>query len=284
MKLEDIISLARVRQWYKNLVVFLAIFFSGGLVQVNLLATIITAFISLCLISSAGYIINDILDVKNDRENPEKRKRPLASGRIKKGLALFLMIILVAGGFIIAETITIFFLYSTFFLFLATLLYTFVLKKIIFADVLSIAVLFVLRAVAGALAIKAVISPWLILGPFFLSLFLSLGKRHAELSLLKEKSQRSREVLKDYNFSLTTSLMIISTTLLIISYALYSFLSEYNYLIYTIPFALFVIFRFYYLIQQGSFIARHPEAVIQDLPMVIGMGLLVMATVMIIYG
>ena len=276
-------NLLRVRQWYKNLVVFLALFFSANLSDGGLLLTAILAFIALCLISSAGYIFNDIADRQQDRLHPEKKGRPLVSGIISLPIAILLaLLLLIAGGFI-AFTLGSAFLYITLTLFLLSLLYTFFLKKIVFADILTIASLFVIRAVSGAVAIHVTISPWLVLCPFFLSLFLSVGKRHAELHLLREKASATRKVLGEYNHELTDSLMVISTTLLVISYALYSCLSEYNYLLYTLPFALFVMFRFYYLINTGSVIARHAERVIKDWPMVIGIILWVLATAGLIY-
>ncbi len=292
MKIAAVIDLMRVRQWYKNLVVFLALFFSGNLFDWQLFLLVLLGFVIVCLTSSAGYVINDIIDLERDRAHPEKRNRPLASGKISNGGALILTFILLIGAafmmrilpVLFLPVVPLFFIYTVVVLFLLTLFYSSILKNIIFADVLTISTLFVLRAIAGAVMIDVVISPWLILGPFFLSLFLSIGKRHADLLLLKEKSFVTREVLKEYNVELTNSLMIISTTLLIISYALYSFLSDYNYLIYTIPFALFVIFRFYYLIQQGSVIARHPERIIRDRQIIGGILLWLLVTGFVIYG
>ena len=127
------------------------------------------------------------------------------------------------------------------------------------------------------------ISPWLILCPFFLSLFLSIGKRHADLNLLKDKAQKTRKVLREYNHGLTSSLMTISTTLLIISYALYCFLSIHPNLLYTLPFALFVIFRYLYLINKGSIIARHPEKIVKDSEMLTGVFLWIIITIVLLY-
>lgn len=280
----SLFNLLRVRQWYKNLVVFLALFFSANLFDGGLLLTTILAFFSLCLISSAGYILNDIVDRYQDRLHPEKKGRPIAAGIISLQIAVLLALILFIVGNVIAFALGTSFLYLVLALFFISLLYTFVLKKIVFADILTIASLFVIRAVSGAVAIEVTISPWLVLCPFFLSLFLSVGKRHAELHLLQEKASAARKVLGEYNHELTDSLMVISTSLLIISYALYSFLSDYNYLLYTLPFALFVMFRFYYLINSGSAIARHAERVIKDWPMVVGIILWVLATAGLIYA
>ena len=242
MRIKELLHLLRVHQWYKNLVVFLALFFSGNVLNLDLLLTSILAFVSLCLISGANYIINDLADLRKDRLQAEKRVRPLASGKVSTATGIIVALLCLGGGLVIAYNIGIQFLVAALLLFTLSQLYTFYLKNIVFADILAIATLFVIRAIAGALSINVTISPWLILCPFFLSLFLSVGKRHAELHLLKEKAAATRKVLREYNHELTDSLMVISTTLLIISYALYSFLSEHRNLLYNLPFALFVIF------------------------------------------
>ncbi len=279
----DYLYLTRVRQWYKNLVIFLAIFFAGQLFNIGLIISAVLGFIALCLASSANYIINDLIDLPKDKLNPEKKYRPLASGVINKSSAIALAIILLILSLTLSYYLSRWFFYSVIALVVLAQIYSFWLKEVIFADILSIATLFVIRAISGALLIEVKISPWLILCPFFLSLFLSVGKRHSEITLLKEKSGETRKVLKEYNHGLTNSLMMISTTLLIISYALYSFLSEHPNLLFTLPFALFVIFRFYYLINSGSEIARHPEKVIKDRAMIVGMMLWVLVTLVLIY-
>src|SRR3989338_3847813 len=277
------LSLIRVRQWYKNLVVFLALFFSGNLFNLSDLYLTVIAFFSLAFISSTGYIVNDLVDTEKDKLNPEKISRPLASGKIGKMSAGLLGMLLLGLGLILAFKINPTFLYIIILFFVLELLYTFFLKSILIADILTISTLFVVRAISGAFAINVKVSPWLILCPFFLSLFLSVGKRQAEMQLLKEKAASTRTILKEYDTGLTNSLMIISTTLLVISYALYSFLSEHPDLLYTLPFALFVIFRFYYLINSGSVISRHPEKVLSYRSMLIGIILWVVVTGMMIY-
>ena len=281
--IKEYINLIRVRQWYKNLVVFLAIFFSANILNTNQLYLTIIAFFSLSLVSSFGYVINDLVDLKKDKLHPEKKQRPLASGKVSKPVAIILSLLVLAIGIYLAAVLGPYFLYSAIGLVVLTQIYTLFLKNILIADVLTIATLFVIRAVAGAFAIEVEISPWLILVPFFLAIFLAVGKRHADVLLLKKKASSTREVLKNYSYELTNSLMIISTTLLIISYALYSFLSNYNSLLYTLPFALFVIFRFHYLISVGSKIARHPEKLVRDWQIVIGTLLWVVITALLIY-
>ena len=277
------INLFRIRQWYKNLLIFLPLFFIAGIFDSQNFFLTLLGFLCLCLVSSATYIINDLVDIKKDRLNPEKSLRPLAAGTIKTSSAIFVMLILLSGSLVLSYSLDFFFFLALCGIFLFGQLYTFWLKRIIFADILTIATLFVIRAISGVFIIKVSISPWLILCPFFLSLFLSVGKRHSEQLLMGEKAMETRGVLKDYDPTLTNALMIISTTLLVASYALYSILSEHDYLILTLPFALFVIFRFFWLIQQGSLIARHPERIVSDLGMVAGVLLWVIVTFLTIY-
>ncbi len=275
--------LIRVHQWYKNLLVFLALFFSGNILNLQLLEQTAMAFLSLSLISSAGYVINDLNDAAEDRKHPERKLRPLASGEIGKGMAGLVIAILLLGGGFFALVLGRTFLWITGGFFALSLVYTFALKKIIFADVLTIATLFVIRAMSGAIAIEVIVSPWLILVPFFLSLYLSAGKRYSELQLLGEKAGDTKKVLKEYSREITTGLMTISTTLLIVSYALYSFLSEHPWLIVTMPFALYTIFRYHYLIMSGSEVGRNPEKIIKDLPILLGITLWLLMAGLIIY-
>jgi len=136
---------------------------------------------------------------------------------------------------------------------------------------------------AGAVAVSVVVSPWLILCPFFLALFMAIAKRKGDLQLLGERAAATRKVLHEYNHAVTDSLMSITTGLLVMSYSLYSFLSPYNRLIYTIPFSLYVIFRYYHLVGKSPEIARQPHKAIQDLALMVGILLWVMVTGALIY-
>ena len=284
MKFKDLWQVLRVQQWYKNLVVFLAIFFSGNLFSGVLLLQAVQGFFSLAFISSAGYIVNDFFDRGKDALHPEKKLRPLAAGKISTGGALLLAVLALLGGMGLAFPLGLSFVEVSAALFLLSLIYTFLLKRILFADILAIALLFVLRALAGAVAIRVHISPWLVLCPFFLSLFLSVGKRYSEVHLWEKKKTSLRYVLEGYTPSLMHSLMIISTLLLAVSYALYSFLSGHSGLLSSLPFALFVVFRFFYLISQGSVISRRPEFVLKDIPMLLGMLAWAGVVMVMLYG
>lgn len=289
MMLKQLIKLCRPQQWYKNLVIFLPIIFAQKLFDLAILEKTFLGLIALCLISSANYVINDIADIERDKRHPEKKFRPLASGKVKVWQAIILAFILFPISIYIAINLSLPFLYIVLFLFLFTQLYSFWLKKEAFVDILCTAINFVTRAVAGAFVITigilpyTRISPWLIVVPFFLSLFLSLGKREADLRVLGEKALLHKKVLNVYNKDLIRLLMAVVTALLIISYSLYSFLSISRYLLLTLPFALYTIFRYLYLIESGSVIARRPEFVVKDKRMVVGMLAWLIAVLLILY-
>ncbi|MAG08678.1 decaprenyl-phosphate phosphoribosyltransferase [Candidatus Woesearchaeota archaeon] len=289
MKLRDIIYLMRVRQWYKNLVIFLSIIFASELLNLVGLEKTFYGFLALCFISSVNYIINDIVDIKKDINHPEKRLRPLASGKIKVWQAIILAITLFIVSLGIGISLSGYFLLFILFLFLVTQLYSFFLKKEPFVDIIIIAVNFVVRAASGVFVIMVDgmpwlrLSPWLIICVFFLSLFISIGKREADLVYLGEKAVSHKEVFSFYTKPITKSLMVISTSLLIMSYSLYSFLSINQYLVLTLPFALYVIFRYLYLIEKGSEVTRHPEKVFFDIRMMIGIVLWLASSFLIVY-
>jgi 4-hydroxybenzoate polyprenyltransferase len=263
MRLIEYIKLARPTQWYKNLVVFLPLFFVVELFNVVSLKQTIIGFFALCFISSANYALNDIIDIKRDKVHPEKRFRPLASGRITLIEAIFISVIFFVLGLLIAYNIDILFFFSGLLLAVLTFLYSIWLKNEPVLDILMIAVNFVIRAVSGAFIIHVIISPWLILCPFFLALFLAVSKRESDLMLMKGKALMHKNVLKYYDMKIITLMMNISTTCLIIVYSLYSF-SKTSLMLLTIPFAVYAIFRFYLLVNSSSEIARNPEKFYKD--------------------
>ena len=269
-----ILKLLRTSQWYKNIIIFLAIVFSGNLLNTNLLTLTILGFISLCFISSTNYIINDIIDIKKDRLHPEKKLRPIASGKIKIQNALIIATILCLISILLAFYLSINFFFAVLVLFLLSTFYTLVLKKIILADITTIAVNFVLRAVAGALLINVWISPFLILCPFFLSFFLSTGKRYSNLILLKKKGIYTKKTLK----LLINLFLIIS----ILTFAIYCILVN-PLLLITIPIVIYVLFRYVLLIFSGSHIARNPELIFKDTKLVISIIIFSIITLLLLY-
>ena len=283
MGLGAYIRLLRVRQWYKNLLVFLALFFAGVAGSLDKVLLAVLGFIVLSLTSSLNYILNDIVDIRRDRRHPEKRYRPLASGEIRKAHA----VLLACALFWIIAGISVFlneqFRWLLLVLFLGFQVYNVYFKDILFLDIISIGTFFVMRAILGAVLIDVRVSPWLILCPFFLSMLLSSGKRYGDLLLLEENAQGTRKVLKEYTISLANTVMIMGSVMFLISYALYSFSSVHPELIYTIPFAMFVVLRYFYIVHSGSEIARHPEKGYTDIQLVVSVFCWVVAAFGLVY-
>lgn len=255
-----ILKLLRANQWYKNLVVFLAVFFSKNLFDINLLILTVLGFVSLCLISSTNYIINDIVDLKKDRLHPEKKSRPIASGRIKISMAMIIAIISFFISLILALNLSLNFFFSIAAIFIFTTIYTFFLKKIIFFDIITISANFAIRAIAGALLINVWVSPFLIAYPFFFALFLSTGKRYSDFALLKGKDKYSKIILKP--------IIYLTIITIIIIYTVYCFITNYLLLI-TLPIMIYALFRYLNLILSASKTARHPELIFKDIRLIL---------------
>lgn len=248
----SLFSLMRPNQWYKNLVVFLALLFSSNLANISLLYISFIAFLSLCFVSSANYIVNDIFDRDSDKRHPEKRHRLIASGKLSGMKASFFAIFLIVLSFALSPNFL--FLLSVIAIFILTFAYSAFFKQVVFLDILFIATNFVLRAVAGALAINVWISPFLVLLPFLLSIFLSAGKRYSDFLLIK-KSKYSQGSLRIIIYS--------SFALSILSLLIYSVFTDF-WMLLTVPIAFIAMLQYSRLIFKGSRIARHPHLLFGD--------------------
>ncbi len=284
----DYIKLLRPYQWYKNLLVFLPIVFGSQLFNLGALGLTVLGFIALCLVSSANYIINDIVDRKRDAHHPLNNK-PIAKGIIPVELAGIIAALLFIVGIWISFTINDIFLLFVLILFVLGQLYNLAIKHEPILDVLVISTNFVLRAAAGAFVIIAHgspyiwVSPWLIICTFLLALFLAVGKRTSELIHLENAATKFRGSLHSYGPHMTNALMMIATSTLIMGYALYSFLSVHQFLMLTLPFALYVILRYHHLIYSGSIIPLKTQKFYTDLRLCLGVFLWVLTTVGILY-
>ncbi len=282
-KIFDLIEAARPWQWYKNLLVALPLFFAGKLFELKALYLTVFGFSSLCLVSSANYLLNDICDLKADRLHPEKKKRPIASGRVGIVEAA-----LASGAFLSASLVMAYFLDMEFLFSLAALfvlgqIYNLWLKREVLADVIAIGAGFVLRAGSGAYLLDVKISPWLVVGVFFLAVFLAVGKRHGEALLLGALGYRHRAALAFYSKELTSPLLVVSTSLLVVAYSLYSFFSEHRGIWITLPFGFYAMLRYFHLVVTGSPVARNPCRVFNDSKMVFAMALWFLLALLAIY-
>ncbi|MFH0861076.1 MAG: decaprenyl-phosphate phosphoribosyltransferase [Candidatus Altiarchaeota archaeon] len=281
------LKLLRVQQWYKNLVIFLALFFTNNMLNTPLLLKTVYGFISLCMVSSSYYILNDIRDRQEDRNHPEKRKRPIASGEVGVGSAVVISLTLVAASLALAYSLSTVFALFPIALFLSSMAYTLKLKDIAFVDVHMIALNFLIRAVSGAVLIGVTASPWLITTVFFMALFLGVSKRKAEYHLLGKGAVNHKSVYNVYNEKLLNMLIMVITTTLLFNYSLYTFIvHEKPYMMLTIPFATFMIFRYLYFVSTDHVAARKTEYLFKDMQMVLAFFLWMIVSFLIIraYG
>ena len=276
--LRSVIISLRPHQWYKNLILFLGLIFSGNLLNPGLWGTLLLAFTAFCILSGSLYIFNDIKDIERDRLHPKKRYRPIAAGDLSPSLAVPTAAVLIIGaivaGFIINPAFGV--------LCLAYLListsYTAYLKNYAIVDAIVIGVGFVIRAAAGCAAINVRISSWLILCVFLIALVLTFGKRRQELLTAND----SRACLTDYSVPMSENFLNLSVSLLLMSYALYS-VSVNESLLLTLPFALFGVFRYVQLVHLDNF-GGNCEQILMDRPSIINLIFWIGLTVFILYG
>ncbi len=250
MKMKKIayLEILRPQQWYKNLLIFLPLVFSIQLIDAQLLLQNIFGFLILCMIFGVTYIMNDIIDYKKDQLHPKKVLRPLTSGRItKKQAIVYLSIILLLSEFFSFILDFEFFIVTTLIIFL-TFIYSFHAKNIFLVDVFLISINYVLRAICGVFLIDVSVSPWLIMGVFFLALLLSFSKRITEVTYLQDKAIDHRKVLGEYTSKFLNFCLMITASTLIITYSIYSIsgpplINDWR-LVITIPIAFFILIEY----------------------------------------
>ncbi|MDF2502525.1 MULTISPECIES: decaprenyl-phosphate phosphoribosyltransferase [Clostridium] len=280
----QIFKLMRPKQWIKNFFVFAAMIFSGKFTSTYILIMNIFVFIMFCLISSSVYVLNDLVDVSKDRQHPQKKNRPIASGKVTKFQAILVEIILLAVVFIISYNINLRLLAVFLIYFIMNVLYSFKLKNIIIVDVMIITFGFVLRVESGSILTNVQLSPWMILCTILISLFMALNKRKSEIITLKDKSGAHRKILDEYSVELIDNMLTIVTPSILIAYCLYTFSSiQSRTMMITIPFVLYGIFRYQYLMMKNN-IGGKPEDVFQkDIPFLINIILWAVVVISIIY-
>ncbi len=242
----------RPKQWTKNGLLFLALVFARSLGDLHALETSGLAFLDFCLLASVTYLVNDLVDLEQDRQHPTKRKRPIASGQVPRNLASLTAVVLLATALGLAAALGTNFAFMALLYLALTFSYSFWLKHMVIVDVLALAAGFVLRAAAGAVAIAVPISPWLYVCTMLGALFLAIGKRRHELVLLDSSATSHRRILQEYNLALLDQMISVVTSATVIAYSLYSFSAENlprnGAMMLTVPFLLYGIFRYLYLI------------------------------------
>jgi 4-hydroxybenzoate polyprenyltransferase len=286
--LTALLKTMRPRQWSKNIFVFAALVFDKQLFILDSFLRTLAGFALFCLISSCVYIFNDLADVEADRQHPDKKNRPIASGKLSVSAAW------VAGTALVFLTLgAAYFLGSAFevvliIYFLLNLVYSKWLKHIPIVDVLVLAACFVLRVHAGVTLIHVQrFSPWLYVVMTLLSLFLGFGKRRAELALLAHGAGSHRKVLEGYTLPLLDQYIMIVSGTTIVAYSLYTFsapnVPQNDSMMLTIPFVIYTIFRYLYLIEVKHTGGAPEEILLSDRPFQIAMVLWGLAVLAIFY-
>ncbi len=287
--LKHVILSMRPEQWIKNLIVFAALLFSKNLFNLSKGIEAFIGFIIFCLITGCAYMINDLVDLERDRLHLSKSQRPLASGSLNKTTAIKMIAILCSICFPLA-----FYMNSLFGLIILVYLllnigYSIYLKNIVILDVFFISAGFVLRVLGGAVIISVIASNWLILCTILLSLFLGFSKRRHELVLLEDNASAHRKVLSYYNTYFLDQMIAVVTASTLICYALYTMSKDTienlgtSKLIYTVPFVLYGIFRYLYLVHKKEEGGNPTEVMFTDKPMIINTILWVITSVIFIY-
>jgi 4-hydroxybenzoate polyprenyltransferase len=278
----------RPRQWIKNGFVYMALLFDQKLFDWNLLARTTLAFVLFCMASSAVYIINDLADIEKDRQHPIKRRRALPSGQLQPWFA-----VLAAAGIMlvclpVSFWLNIYFGAIVLIYFLLMLAYSFWLKNVVIVDVMVVAFGFVLRVAAGVVVAEAArFSPWLYVCTIFLALFLAIGRRRHELSLLAEDANSHRKILEEYTVGFLDEMNHVVSTGALIAYSLYTFsatnLPGNHAMMLTIPFVIYGLFRYQYLVHvKGE--GGAPEMLLYtDRPFLLDLILWGIAVVLIMY-
>ena len=303
-RMQGLVKELRPRQWTKNFALFIALVFAQQLFNLPSLERTMVAWLIFCLAASSIYLLNDLLDLQQDRQHPFKRLRPLASGLVPISWARATIVVLLLccallvyalfampiaplpdiyaplGGTNVLFTLTL-----VTYLLLMTL-YSLKLKHVVLIDVFVIAAGFVLRILAGAVVVPVVISPWLYLVTCFLSLFLALGKRRHELVLLQGQANQHRQILQEYSLPLLDQLMTVVVTGTIIAYSLYTIEGSTgdHRLAITIPFVIYGMFRYLYLIYVRMEGGSPEEILLRDRHVLITVLLCIILVSIILYA
>jgi 4-hydroxybenzoate polyprenyltransferase len=279
----------RPRQWAKNLFVFAGLLFAQKLFTGPAAALAAAAFVLFCALSGAMYLLNDVADREKDRLHPKKRERPVASGRLSVPVALAAAGVLIVAA--LGASVAISWRFAGVAAAYAALLtaYSVWLKHLVLVDVLVVAVGFVLRAVGGAVAIDVEISGWLLICTILLALFLALGKRRHEYLALGGEAARHRPILAEYSAALLDQMIAVVTASAVTAYALYTMSPEtvakfHTHLLpATLPFVLYGIFRYLYLLYRKDLGGNPSELFLHDAPLLVNTFLWFLVVLVIIY-
>lgn len=261
--LPPLLALLRPRQWYKNLLVLVPLVFSGNVGTVEVWPRVAATLLAFCALSGAVYAANDVVDAERDRAHPRKRLRPVASGEVSTAAAALLALVLILAGLALLLWVNaLTFAMGVLYLVLQAA-YNGLLKRLLLWDAMGVAFGFVVRALAGTTALeRGPPTEWLIVCTFLFALYLALAKRRAELLHLAAGATH-RPVLSEYTPAFVEQAMQTSATLLLAAYSLYTFFGTTSWMMVTLPFAFYGVFRHTWLVEQGR-VADEAEAMWRD--------------------
>ena len=280
----------RPHQWTKNLMVFAAPALSKHLFEWGPLEKSVLAFVIFCALSGTVYLLNDVADLERDRLHPRKRLRPIASGALSPRAAALLALVLGLASLGLSALLGLPFVLCAGLYLALNVLYSFRLKEIVILDVLSVSLGFVLRAVAGGVAIGVLISDWLLVCTLLLAMFLALAKRRHELVSLTTSATGHRKILAEYSPYLLDQMISVVTASCLTAYAFYTMapdtVQKYRTekLAWTIPFVLYGIFRYLYLVHQKEKGGSPTDILVTDRPLLLNVFLWAMALLWIVYS
>jgi len=266
-----VLETMRPKQWSKNAFVFAGLLFAGEVLELDSVIKTVTVAMAFCLVSGATYLLNDAVDAETDRHNPRTASRPIARGDLSRGTALVAAVIAVLGGAALTAAVNWESLVTLIGYVVLQIAYSNWLKHVLFVDVMAIAGGFVLRALAGGVAIEVPISSWLLLCTGLLALFLGFTKRRGEAVALGGSSQPKRAVLESYSVGLLDELIAVVTPTTVVAYALYAVTgAATDLMLLTVPFVMYGIFRVLFLIHHGSGVTEEPAVVVwRDRPLLV---------------
>jgi 4-hydroxybenzoate polyprenyltransferase len=282
-----IIRELRPKQWLKNGLIFFAPVYALQIFDTPLLVRALLAFAAFCAISSAGYLVNDLRDADLDRIHPTKRYRPIASGLIPAWLGMLLALVLALVGFGIAALLGPAFIAVCVTYVLITVTYSLWWKHVVLLDVFAISAGFVVRVVAGAIAVAVPVSPWLYVCTILGSLLIALGKRRSEIQELEVAAESHRPALEHYSISFLDHLIVITATASVIAYSLFTFSAENvpknHAMMATIPLVLYGVFRYLYLTMVRGLGGNPEELLLSDRSLFISVALFLVVSASILY-
>jgi 4-hydroxybenzoate polyprenyltransferase len=287
-QLKGLIRTLRPKQWVKNGFIFIALIFDRKLLNPTYFLPTLAGFGLLCMVSSTVYLINDLVDIEADRAHPDKRHRPLPSGQLSKGVAVVAAVILPLLSLPLAFLLRPAFGFVLLGYLVLQIAYSFWLKHMVLIDVMAIATGFVLRVVAGVVLVDVTrFSPWLYLFTTMLSLFLGFGKRRQEILLMEENANNYRAILDHYTVALLDEMIMIVTATTVLTYSLYTFSAEglpaNHAMMLTIPFLVYGIFRYLYLIHVKGEGGAPDEVFLTDKPLLATVILFFLTIIAILY-